>query len=186
MATDGLNTLPIAQQPQAKVASLRIGDIARLTRKSTRAVRLYEEMDLLGAVDRTEGGHRLYGQDVLLRIAWIDKLQALGFSLTQVKRLLGEWAVHRHGPAAMSQVRELFVQKLEETRAQIQQLESLAAELGESLAYLDSCDNVCDPSTLLGACSACDLPHSVDHPPPLLAGFQTCRGPARDPEGASE
>jgi DNA-binding transcriptional MerR regulator len=165
--------LPIAQQVSTKAASLRIGDIARLARKSTRAMRLYEEMNLLGEVFRTEGGHRLYGEEVLLRIAWIDKLQGLGFSLTQIKRLLSDWSDQRHGPAAMGRIRELFAQKLEETRIQIRSLEALSLELGESLAYLQSCD-VCDPSTLLGCCSACEVEHPVQHAPTLVAGFHTC------------
>lgn len=154
---------------------IRIGDIARHTHKSPRAVRLYEEMGLLGSVFRTEGGHRLYDGEVLERIAWIDKLQALGFSLPQIKGLLGEWTESVHGPQAMSKVRDLFRAKLEETRAQIKTLESLSLELEESLAYLESCES-CRPSTLLGACACCQEPHAVQREPPLVAGLHPRNG----------
>src|SRR5215472_16055696 len=138
--------LPIAQQ-KGSSTHLKIGDLARLAEKSTRAVRLYEEMGLLGDVYRTDGGHRLYDEKALLRLSWIDKLQLLGFSLPQIRELLSELEDAEHGPAAMSKVRDIFREKLEETQAQIKALSSLAGELQDSLRYLESC-SICEPSTL--------------------------------------
>lgn len=163
--------LPIVSQRSADTA-LRIGDIARLSSKSTRAVRLYEELDLLGPVLRTEGGHRTYSEDVLKRIAWIDKLQTLGFSLSQIRELLTQWSEREFGPEAMTMIRSLFEEKLRETQAQLQTLERLAQELTTSLRYLQSCE-VCDPSTLLGTCKSCEEPHAVARPPDLVEGFYT-------------
>lgn len=151
---------------------VKIGDLARIAEKSTRAVRLYEEMGLLGSVVRTEGGHRLYDERALLRLAWIDKLQLLGFSLPQIRELLAELEDVERGPAAMSKVREIFHAKLEDTRAQLKALSSLAGELEDSLRYLESC-NVCEPSTLLASCEECHLPHPVTAPT-LIAGLHSC------------
>jgi MerR family copper efflux transcriptional regulator len=165
--------LPIAgarASDEGRRPTLRIGDLAKRTHKSTRAVRLYEEMGLLGSVYRTEGGHRVYGDEVLTRMTWIDKLQSLGFSLTQIKGILEDWSDSQNGPAAMARVRELFREKLEETRVQVRQLQALAVELDESLAYLESC-GVCHPSTVLGSCVNCSHPHPVDHEPTLVAGL---------------
>jgi len=161
--------LPIVAQ-KSPDSALRIGDIARLAHKSTRAVRLYEELDLLGPVVRTDGGHRTYSEEVLRRIAWIDKLQALGFSLSQIRKLLAEWTDSEFGPEAMTRLRELFEQKLSETHEQIKMMEVLALELTESLRYLQSC-GVCDPSTLLGTCRSCEEPHITTKPPELVSGF---------------
>jgi DNA-binding transcriptional MerR regulator len=162
-------TLPIARQKAE--AQLKIGDLARLADKSTRAVRLYEEMGLLGEVVRTDGGHRLYDERALVRMTWIDKLQLLGFSLPQIRELLSELEDAERGPAAMSKIRVIFQSKLEETRAQQKALASLAGELEDSLSYLDSC-NVCEPSTLLSCCGECNHPHSVQ-PPTLIAGLHS-------------
>lgn len=162
----------------APAATLRIGDLAKRTNKSPRAVRLYEEMGLLGPVFRTEGGHRVYDENVLVRMSWIDKLQGLGFSLTQIKDLLHEWADSKFGPTAMSKVRATFRDKLEETRVQLRQLESLAEELHESLSYLESCE-VCAPCTVLGECAECGHPHPIDDEPSLVAGFHVAAGQAR-------
>jgi MerR family transcriptional regulator, copper efflux regulator len=175
------STLPIAQSkavPRTKLI-FRIGDLAKRINKSTRAVRLYEEMNLLGEVTRNEGGQRVYGEDVLLRLTWIEKLQSLGFSLPQIKELLSQWADESYGPAGMKRLREIYRSKLEETRVQIRQLESLSDELQESLTYLDSCE-VCDPCTLLGACSACEHPHSTNAKPALVTGVYSVA--AQDPQ----
>src|SRR5262245_1961480 len=175
-----MTTLPIAQQ-KGKEAHLKIGDLARLADKSTRAVRLYEEMGLLGSVVRTEGGHRLYDEHALLRLSWIDKLQLLGFSLPQIRELLTDMEDVEKGPAAMSRVRGIFRTKLEDTRAQLKALASLAGELEDSLRYLESC-SVCEPSTLLSSCGACNHPHPVETPA-LIAGFHSCGHTGTSPQG---
>jgi len=138
-------------------------------------------MGLLGPVHRTEGGHRVYSEDALIRMSWIDKLQALGFSLTQIREVLMDWSDSRFGPTAMARVRGVFRSKLEETQDQVRQLEALADELQDSLAYLESCE-VCSPSTLLGACSGCSHPHPVEAEPELVAGFHIAASDAREDE----
>jgi len=165
--------LPIARDEHAVSSpsvQLRIGDLAKRINKTTRAVRLYEEMGLLGEVMRTEGGQRVYSEQVLVRLVWIEKLQGLSFTLPQIKELLSEWTTNRYGPGGMKRLRATYKAKLEETQVQIRQLESLSEELEKSLRYLESCE-VCDPCTLLGACSECEHPHSTSTRPPLVAGL---------------
>lgn len=159
-------TLPIAG---GHAGRFRIGDLARLAKKSTRALRLYEELGLLELGVRTEGGHRIYDERALLQISWIDKLQLLGFSLPKIRALLKELSEQATGPLAMERVRAIFREKLEETDHQITQLISLKQELAESLAYLETC-NTCDPQTVLELCSDCGHSHAVNETA-LLQGF---------------
>jgi hypothetical protein len=81
----------------------------------------------------------------------------------------------------MSKVRDIFRQKLEDTQAQIKALSSLAGELQDSLRYLESC-SVCEPSTLLCACTECEHPHAVDQPG-LIAGLHSCGHTKSDDKG---
>ena len=148
----------------------RIGDLAKRINKSTRAVRLYEEMKLLGEITRNEGGQRIYGEEVFARLIWIEKLQNLGFTLHEIRDLLASWSGNKFGPGGMKYLREVYREKLEETQFQIKQLESLSEELQDSLEYLESCE-ICDPCTLLGACTACAHPHSTSAKPILVAGL---------------
>lgn len=149
--------------------TLRIGDLARRADKSTRAVRLYEDMGLLGPAHRTEGGHRLYGEDALVRLGWIDKLQVLGLSLQEIKAFLDELEDEGTGPAAMERVRGTFEQKLAEVSAQIRALSELERELADGLEYLEAC-NTCAPNTDLHECRACNHDHSIE-PPLLIQGI---------------
>ena len=54
---------------------LKIGDLVRLTGKTPRTLHFYEELGLLRPVSRTKGGFRLYGEETLLRVRWIERLQ---------------------------------------------------------------------------------------------------------------
>jgi len=154
--------LPIVGREVAAPA-LRIGDLARQAGKSTRAVRLYEDLGLLGPAHRTEGGHRVYGDDARVRLGWIDKLQVLGMSLPDIKSFLDELEDAATGPAAMERVRGMFRTKLAEVRAQVDALEALSAELTDGLSYLETCHD-CSTNTDLGGCRACDHDHAIEAP----------------------
>src|SRR5439155_21766358 len=70
---------------------LKVGDLARQSGKSVRALRLYEELDLLHPVARSNGGFRLYDESALTRIRWIELLQVSGLSLHQIQGVLQAW-----------------------------------------------------------------------------------------------
>jgi MerR family copper efflux transcriptional regulator len=138
--------------PAEKLALLKVGDLARRTGKSTRAIHLYEELGLLTPAVRSKGGFRLYPSRAVERLEWIQKLQDMGFSLTEIK--------------AMATVREIFNDKLRETRDTISKLSNLADELQESLTYLDSCRS-CEPVHTQPECGACEM-HGHGGKAPLL------------------
>lgn len=68
---------------------LRIGTVARRCGVSTRTLRYYEEMGLLRPVDTTEGGFRLYDDDVVARVDKIIRLKdVLHFTLDEIRETL--------------------------------------------------------------------------------------------------
>ena len=153
---------------------MQVGDIARESGKTVRAIHLYEELDLLRPAARSKGRFRLYGNEALLRIRWISKLQDLGFSLTDIQAVAKDFdATAGAGSAssAMTRMRELYRQKLDETRAQLERLRSLEHEIVASLDYLETCE-VCDPQRLVSACKACDQHDCGTEAPELVAGFR--------------
>lgn len=167
--------LPILKESSVDVTAsdglMQVGDLARETGKTVRAIHLYEELELLKPAARSKGRYRLYGQEALVRIRWITKLQDLGFSLTDIKGIVKELEAQSSAPTAMHKVREVYKQKLEETRAQIARLRALECEILASLAYLDTCDSVCEASRPVPDCQCCDHPHKTDVPD-LVAGFR--------------
>ena len=90
-----------------------------------RAIHLYEELGLLAPAVRSKGGFRLYPGKAVKRIDWIQKLQDLGFSLTEIKAFLRDWEESDAAPKAMGRVREIFADKLRETKETVTRLERL-------------------------------------------------------------
>jgi MerR family copper efflux transcriptional regulator len=153
---------------------MKIGQLARKTGKTVRALHLYEEMGLL-APERSDGGFRLYGPDELARVYWISKLQDMGFKLNQIRGLLDAVGASNSAPEAMQGVRELFQSKLRDTREQIQKLLQLERDIAESLSYLEACRSCGEPSTT--ACVECaEERHGGMPEPKLVAGIHLNRG----------
>jgi MerR family copper efflux transcriptional regulator len=150
---------------------MQIGDLARETGKTVRAIHLYEEFGLLTPAARSKGRFRLYGREALVRIRWIGKLQEMAFSLGDIQTIVREWEQVEGAPSAMKRMREVYARKLDETREQKQRLEALERELQASLRYLDTCD-VCDPQRLLSECDCCDLHDKQADVPELILGFR--------------
>src|SRR5262247_4296110 len=118
---------------------LRVGDLARLTGKTVRAIHLYEELGLLEPATRSSGGFRLYHAAAAERVRWIDLLNGLGLSLHETRDVLDRWWKSDRGPEAMDELRQLFTAKLEETRENLLRIGELEKELVEGLAYLETC-----------------------------------------------
>jgi DNA-binding transcriptional MerR regulator len=145
---------------------LKVGELAKRTGKTVRALHLYEELGLLAPAVRSKGGFRLYHGRAVTRIEWIGKLQVMGFSLTEIKVFLREWEGSETAPKAMSRLREIFSDKLRETHETISSLTQLAADLQETLNYMDSCRS-CEPGHVQHECGTCDI-HGHDGKAPLL------------------
>lgn len=108
-------------------AAWKIGELARLTGLSVRALRYYEEIGLLRASGRTEGNHRLYGTADLARLQQILSLRQLGFALEDVQACLDDPA-YAIGPLVAMHVARLEAEIALKQRAH-QRLTALRAQL---------------------------------------------------------
>ena len=117
----------------------RIGELAKRAGKTVRTIHFYEELGLLQPSERSPGGFRMYTDDALERIHWIEQIQHLGFSLTDIRAFLEDFRSHETGPEAMQVLRGFYQQKLRETRDNIERMKQLETELESSLQYLEVC-----------------------------------------------
>lgn len=172
---------PVPSPASAGERTLRIGDLAKATAKTQRALRLYEELGLLTPGDRTSGGFRLYGPEAIERVQWIGKLQELGFTLHEIQGLVQALHEQRVPKAAMAQVRTQFMEKLDDVAAQIARLSQLQRELMSSLTYLEACVGCSteshDHASGAASCARCtehggDAPSLVDQTRKTAAGLQ--------------
>ena len=105
---------------------IQIGEVARRVKLSIDAIRFYERTALIPRASRTMGQFRLYTVDDVARLAFIKKMQGLGFSLREIKQLLG---LRNRGGHACRDVRDLLSSKLTEIRGKIRNLQNLECEL---------------------------------------------------------
>lgn len=67
---------------------LSIKEVKKRTGVTVRTLHYYDQIGLLLPADKTEGGHRLYGEKELIKLQEIQFLKSLGFSLSEIKEML--------------------------------------------------------------------------------------------------
>jgi MerR family transcriptional regulator, copper efflux regulator len=109
---------------------MRIGELARQADVTTRAIRHYERIGVLPAAERTQGGYRDYGEDALMRLAFVRSAQAVGLTLGEIREVI---AFRDRGESPCAHVLALLERRSSELSRRISEMESLRAEL-EALA----------------------------------------------------
>ena len=66
----------------------KIGEVMRYSELSRQTIHNYTVMGLIREAERTESGHRLYGEDVFERLRLIADLKARGMTLSEIKEYL--------------------------------------------------------------------------------------------------
>src|SRR3954454_17839925 len=66
----------------------KIGELARRTGLTVRTLHHYDAIGLLSPADRSEGGHRVYGDEDVRRLYRIVSLRSLGFPLDAIAAVL--------------------------------------------------------------------------------------------------
>jgi DNA-binding transcriptional MerR regulator len=128
--------MSVAQPPLLTVAKL-----SRQAGLTGRTLRYYEELGLLAPL-RSPGGHRLFTPDALETLSRIRSMQALGFSLATIRKVLRYRAYvdekgRRH--LALADLRSLAREAradLERVRARIRHLQCELAQARRSAAQL--------------------------------------------------
>ncbi|GAC1701168.1 MAG: Cu(I)-responsive transcriptional regulator [Candidatus Acidiferrum sp.] len=105
---------------------MQIGAIAKKTGLSVDAIRFYERNALLPRAPRSQGGFRQYGEDDLDTLAFIRRVQGLGFKLSEIRNLL-ELRRNRLQPCAPVRLR--LEVKLVDVRRKLADLQTLEHEL---------------------------------------------------------
>jgi len=112
---------------------MRIGELARSTGTTTRALRYYETQGLLEA-PRTGNGYRDYDQSHLRQVRQIQELQAVGFALEDTRPFVECLrAGNASGDSCPDSV-AVYRRKLAEVAECIDALEAVRTELTDKLA----------------------------------------------------
>lgn len=127
-------------------SSLQIGEISKRADVSVDTVRYYEKRKLIHSVSRTYGGFRLFKPHTVEQIKFIKQAQDFGFSLDEIKGLLGSGSAEE-----CQKVRDLLQQKISEVDEQIKKMKSFKKTLSN---HLKACDNELEEKGLNASCPA--------------------------------
>jgi DNA-binding transcriptional MerR regulator len=107
---------------------VQIGELAKSLGITTRTIRYYEEIGLMGKTERVDGSTRTYNTADILRLKFILKLKNLGISLKEIEELSDIFDINQKN-----------FNKL--TPKLIQILDSHIAKVDEKMASLSSLRN---------------------------------------------
>src|SRR5215213_7307113 len=113
---------------------LKIGEVSRKSGVGVEALRFYEKGGLLDSPSRTYSGYRVYGEEVLERLAFIKRAQALGFSLDEIRRIVDD---ARKGQSPCDEVSEIVRRRLAELDERMRELQRHRRELKQTLEEWD-------------------------------------------------
>lgn len=109
------------------------GELAKEGGVNRETIRYYERNELLPVPARSDGGYCLFPDDTSTRIHFIKRAQAVGFSLDEIRTLLG---LKYDEDGTCGDVRGLAEEKLTEIERKIQLLMAMKQTL---LSLVDDC-----------------------------------------------
>ncbi|MBL8772211.1 MAG: helix-turn-helix domain-containing protein [Phenylobacterium sp.] len=114
--------------------AIPIGELSRRTGCNIETIRYYERIGLMPVPPR-RGRYRSYGADDIGRLGFVRRARELGFTLDEVRALLG---LATGGQAACAEVRTLAASHLQDVRARIADLRRMERVLADSVRACDA------------------------------------------------
>jgi Cu(I)-responsive transcriptional regulator len=101
---------------------MTIGQAAKSSAVSAKMIRHYESIGLLPKAQRTESGYRLYDDNDVHTLRFIQRARSLGFPLETIRTLLALWRNRRRSSAQVKDLAERHVADLERKIAEMQSM----------------------------------------------------------------
>ena len=110
---------------------MNIGEAAKASGVSAKMIRYYEDIGLVPAAARSESGYRAYAGNDVHRLRFIRRARDLGFSVAEIKELLGLWNDRARQSADVKRLAKSHIAELE---SRIGKLRAMADSLQELIA----------------------------------------------------
>jgi MerR family copper efflux transcriptional regulator len=101
---------------------MNIGEAAAAAGLSAKAVRHYEAIGLLPRASRTGSNYRMYAPNDVHTLRFIRRARSLGFSMADIKELLGLWHNRSRSSAAVKRIASKHVDDLKRKVAELEQM----------------------------------------------------------------
>jgi MerR family copper efflux transcriptional regulator len=108
---------------------MNIGQAAKATGVSAKMIRHYESLGLFPEAARTDAGYRQYGATDLHTLRFIRQSRDLGFSLEQIRQLLGLWQNRRRPSRQVKALAQVHIEELEQKAQELLAMKSTLEHL---------------------------------------------------------
>ena len=108
-----------------------IGQAAEASGVSAKMIRHYEENGFIPKAGRTVAGYRIYKQADVHVLRFIRRARNLGFSLNDIKTLLGLWQSRRRESAEVKKLAMKHVTELDARIAEMQAMRRTLVDLAD-------------------------------------------------------
>ena len=123
-------------ESQVVVAPLKIGEVAERSGLTVKTIRFYSDEGLIHPISRSEGGYRLFSNEVFAELTLIRTLKAMDIPLQDVTQILES---RRSGVCTCASLQATIRSKAGEIEQKIAALRDLHTELHGLLSHWEAC-----------------------------------------------
>lgn len=105
---------------------MNIGEAARASGVNAKLIRHYESIGIVPKARRSDSGYRVYSENDVHILTFVKRARSLGFSMTEIKKLVGLW---RNKARASAEVKSLALAHVRDLEKKISELEEMAKTL---------------------------------------------------------
>ena len=115
--------------------ALFIGELSHRVDVPTQTIRYYERLGLLDAPERTESQYRIYLEEAVERLQFIQKAKLYGLSLDEIKQLI---KIRVEGVPPCASLKAMVKKHLDELDYHIQEMLAFRQELANRYEQIDT------------------------------------------------
>jgi MerR family mercuric resistance operon transcriptional regulator len=112
--------------------TLTIKTVAQRVGIGIETIRYYQRIGLIEQPEKPLSGYRVYSEETIARLFFIQRAKELGFSLAEISKLLAL------GDGSCKETKELAIHKLEIVNSKLHDLQAIAATLEK---LIQSCES---------------------------------------------
>lgn len=106
--------------------TMNISQAAATSGVSAKMIRRYESISLIPKASRSESGYRIYRDSDIHILAFVKSARDLGFSMPEIKKLVGLW---RNKSRASADVKNLALKHVQDMELKIKELQKMVNSL---------------------------------------------------------
>lgn len=107
---------------------MNIGEVSKLSSVNSKMIRRYEELGIIPKAGRKTSGYRTYSEKDVHVLKFVKKARELGFSMKDIKQLLGLW---RNKSRSSAQVKSMALKHQQELTKKLKEIQAMLGTINK-------------------------------------------------------